>query len=205
MGSREEILGKIKNIRRVKEFDAKDEPDWKGEVLASISDPLDELFRKELAYVNGQCFLVKDEKEILGQLKAFFAQHEVRSIACSNDLYLQLIPDEMKVVNVKDADASITGCEYLVARTGSAIVSSSVTKSRQIQIYPPVHVVIGNESQLRPYLTDAIESLEEKYKGNLPSQISVITGPSRTADIEKTLVLGAHGPRELLVFIIKNK
>ena len=46
--------------------------------------------------------------------------------------------------------------------------------------------------------------IREKYKTRLPSQITLITGPSRTADIEKTLVLGAHGPKELHVFILNN-
>ena len=70
-------------------------------------------------------------------------------------------------------------------------------------VYPPVHIVIANKNQLVDYLEKAYSEIHEKYKNDLPSQITLITGPSRTADIEKTLVLGAHGPRELRVFMTK--
>ena len=54
-------------------------------------------------------------------------------------------------------------------------------------------------------LKDAFKIMKDKYENNLPSMISTITGPSRTADIEKTLVLGAHGPREIFVLLIDDQ
>lgn len=68
-------------------------------------------------------------------------------------------------------------------------------------VYPPLHIVIAKKEQLVDYLEKAYSGISERYAENLPSQIAIITGPSRTADIEKTLVLGAHGPRELRVFL----
>lgn len=68
-------------------------------------------------------------------------------------------------------------------------------------VYPPLHVVIAHKNQIVGYLEEAYTEIRDKYKEGFPSQIALITGPSRTADIEKTLVLGAHGPRELRVFI----
>jgi L-lactate dehydrogenase complex protein LldG len=53
-------------------------------------------------------------------------------------------------------------------------------------------------------LKDAFNAIHEKYSGKLPSMVSVITGPSRTADIEKTLVMGAHGPRELFLILVET-
>ena len=53
-------------------------------------------------------------------------------------------------------------------------------------------------------LKDGFKRLKNKYGQNLPSMVCNITGPSRTADIEKTLVLGAHGPKELIVFLIEG-
>ncbi|MEI7503277.1 MAG: LUD domain-containing protein, partial [Paludibacter sp.] len=70
-------------------------------------------------------------------------------------------------------------------------------------VFPPIHIVIANESQLVGFPEDALVSIQKKYSNNLPSMISTITGPSRTADIEKTLVLGAHGPKEFIVFLSK--
>jgi L-lactate dehydrogenase complex protein LldG len=65
-------------------------------------------------------------------------------------------------------------------------------------------VVVAYASQLVLDLKDAFKLLKEKYGNNLPSMVSVTTGPSRTADIEKTLVLGAHGPKELFVFLLDD-
>jgi L-lactate dehydrogenase complex protein LldG len=64
--------------------------------------------------------------------------------------------------------------------------------------------VIAYTSQLVLDLKDGFKLLKEKYPENMPSMVSNITGPSRTADIEKTLVLGAHGPKELYVFLLEN-
>ena len=65
-------------------------------------------------------------------------------------------------------------------------------------------MVIAYASQLVLELKDAFKLLKTKYGEKLPTLISNITGPSRTADIEKTLVLGAHGPKELIVFLLDD-
>ena len=100
--------------------------------------------------------------------------------------------------------AGITGCEFLIARTGSVIVSSSSESGRQMNVFPPVHIILAHVSQLIDFPEEAFSEIQNKYAEGLPSTISTITGPSRTADIEKTLVLGAHGPKEFLVFLCKE-
>jgi L-lactate dehydrogenase complex protein LldG len=73
-------------------------------------------------------------------------------------------------------------------------------------ILPPVHWVIARPSQLVPRWKDGWQHIKDRYAlTGLPSMVSTITGPSRTADIEKTLVLGAHGPRELWVFLLEEE
>ena len=104
---------------------------------------------------------------------------------------------------MNSAKIGITRCEFLIARLGSIIISSK-QDGRRINIYPEVHIVLALASQLVPDLKDALKSIRKKYADGLPSMISVITGPSRTADIEKTLVMGAHGPKELYVFFIDD-
>ena len=105
-------------------------------------------------------------------------------------------------VDLPDAiEVGISGCEYLIAHTGSVMVSSAQTGGRQLFIYPPTHVVIAKKNQLVDYLENAYNNIINKYGDNIPSQIALITGPSRTADIEKTLIIGAHGPRFLHVFL----
>ena len=98
----------------------------------------------------------------------------------------------------------ITGCEFLIARTGSVLISSDNDSGRQMNVFPPIHIVLAHISQLVNYPKDAVSAIQEKYGEQLPSMISFITGPSRTADIEKTLVLGAHGPKEFIVLLSKE-
>ena len=103
--------------------------------------------------------------------------------------------------NIKEMQVGITTCEYLVARLGSILVSSASGSGRRMNVFPPVHIVIADTSQLVYDIKDALRQVQNKYKPGFPSMISLITGPSRTADIEKTLVMGAHGPKEVYVFL----
>ena len=95
-------------------------------------------------------------------------------------------------------------CESLIARNGSVLISNGNEAGRRLSIFPHIHIVIAYTSQLVLDLKDGFKLLKEKYPENLPSMVSNITGPSRTADIEKTLVLGAHGPKEFYVFLLEG-
>ena len=99
-------------------------------------------------------------------------------------------------------DAGITACEAAVAQTGSILVSSGSCGGRALSILPHVHVVLVSLDQIVATLGDALDLVRSHHAGRLPSMLSFITGPSRTGDIERILVLGAHGPKELLVILI---
>jgi L-lactate dehydrogenase complex protein LldG len=71
-----------------------------------------------------------------------------------------------------------------------------------LSILPPVHIVIAFTSQVLSDLKDGFQVLKERYPNQLPSMINIATGPSRTADIEKTLVVGVHGPKEVYVYLV---
>lgn len=101
---------------------------------------------------------------------------------------------------VREAELGVTGCDYLVAQTGSIIVSTRSAGGRALSVLPPVHLVIAARTQLVPDLAAALRLLRQRYQGHWPSALSVMTGPSRTADIEKILVMGAHGPKRLVVY-----
>ena len=102
---------------------------------------------------------------------------------------------------VREADLGVSTCDCLIAQTGSVVVSTHSTRGRAVSVLPPVHLVIARREQLVPDLPAAMARLRARYDGHWPSSLSVITGPSRTADIEKILVLGAHGPRRLAVWL----
>jgi L-lactate dehydrogenase complex protein LldG len=99
-------------------------------------------------------------------------------------------------------DAGITACECLVAQTGSILVASDSCGGRALSILPHRHVVIATVDQVVPVLADALALVRTRHAGRLPSMLSFITGPSRTGDIERILVLGAHGPKELIVILV---
>jgi L-lactate dehydrogenase complex protein LldG len=103
--------------------------------------------------------------------------------------------------NVREAELGVTGCDCLVAQTGSIAVSSRMG-GRTLSVLPPVHLVIARREQLVPDLSAAFVVLRQRYGKSWPSALTVITGPSRTADIEKILVMGAHGPKRLALFFV---
>ncbi|WP_242434664.1 LutC/YkgG family protein [Hymenobacter amundsenii] len=103
------------------------------------------------------------------------------------------------------AEAGLTSCEALVARTGSVLVSGASGSGRRLSIYPDQHLVLARTSQVVADIGDALALLQRTYgPDQLPSMVSLTSGPSRTADIEKTLVLGAHGPRSLVLFLLDD-
>ena len=103
---------------------------------------------------------------------------------------------------LESCDAGITGCEALVAQTGSILVSSAGCGGRALSVLPPVHVVVATPDQIVATLADALDLARHRHAGTMPSMLSFITGPSRTGDIERILVLGAHGPKELFVILV---
>jgi L-lactate dehydrogenase complex protein LldG len=207
--SRTKILRNLKEkpfSKLVKENIDKPNPEKVNtNVYKTIDDTLINVFKNELEAVDGEVVVCKNKKELDDALQLFIKENNLQNIYTFIPDYLQLFKDKGYNVSKKfndKIDVSITACEYLSARTGTVIVSSKVT-GRRINIFAPVHIIVAKESQLVKDIDEGIDKLTNKYKF-LPSAISYITGPSRTADIEKTLIIGAHGPKNLIVFIEEN-
>ena len=99
-------------------------------------------------------------------------------------------------------DVGITGCDALVAQTGSVLITNHSSGGRALSVLPPHHVVLARREQLVPDLPAAFALLKAKFGAGYPSMISFVTGPSRTGDIERILVLGAHGPKKLTILCL---
>jgi len=106
------------------------------------------------------------------------------------------------VAKLESCDVGITECDALIAQTGSVLVTARSAGGRALSVLPPHHVVLARREQLIADLPAAFDLLKKKYGTSFPSFISFITGPSRTGDIERILVLGAHGPRRLTIFLL---
>ena len=174
-----------------------------------LDDYLEVMFAEQLSLVAGKFIFCEDEIQFIENLLSLADEKGWRKIYCWEEPLQALLshfefPFYSTDTDFLQAEVGITLCESLVARNGSVIMSNGNAAGRRLSIYPPHHIVVAYTSQLVPDLKDAIKQLKAKYPANLPSMVSVVTGPSRTADIEKTLVLGAHGPRELIVFLLEG-
>lgn len=103
---------------------------------------------------------------------------------------------------LESCDVAITSCDALIAQTGSVLITSNSAGGRALSVLPPHHIVIAQRSQMVSDLTAALQLARKIYAPNWPSFLSFITGPSRTGDIERILVLGAHGPKKLTIFLL---
>jgi L-lactate dehydrogenase complex protein LldG len=106
------------------------------------------------------------------------------------------------VRELEKCDAGFSECDAIIAQTGTVLVTNRSAGGRALSVLPPHHVVLVRRSQLVPDLTAAYDLLKRKYGSQYPSMISFITGPSRTGDIERILVLGAHGPKKLSIICV---
>lgn len=207
--ARENILKKIKQAltqpvpvpfpERVKET---------GSVFQPASDDLDVLFAQHFTQLQGRFAFCENEKELASQLNMLFIKREWKAIYCKEEELKQNLQQAgfkaMTATDIESCDASVTGCEYLVARTGSMVMSSGQESGRTVSVYAPVHICIAYTDQLVYDVEEALVSLKEEYGEQLPSMITLATGPSRTADIEKTLVVGVHGPKEVFCFLVQR-
>jgi L-lactate dehydrogenase complex protein LldG len=164
------------------------------------------LFAEKFSSLLGKFSFCESEADLVQQLTGLAEEQKWEEIYCVdenikfafNSFGFKPFSDKP----LKDADVSITICEALVARTGSIVLSSAVSSGRTTSVYAPVHVCIAKVSQLVYDVKDAIALMQAKYGDQMPSMISFATGPSRTADIEKTLVVGVHGPKEVYCFLL---
>ena len=99
-----------------------------------------------------------------------------------------------------DDAAGLSRCESLVAMTGSLLFSSRCG-GRAVSVLPPCHIVIAQRSQLAVDVEEALQRLQAEGVVPQLSYVGLVTGPSRTADIERIVVMGAHGPMRLIVII----
>jgi L-lactate dehydrogenase complex protein LldG len=123
----------------------------------------------------------------------------INAICPALNLPLLRIDNPYDVHELEACDVGISECDALIAQTGTVLVTNRSAGGRALSVLPPHHVVLARREQLVADLPAAFELLKQKYAANYPSMISFITGPSRTGDIERILVLGAHGPKKLTI------
>ncbi|MCS7228603.1 MAG: lactate utilization protein [Candidatus Kryptonium sp.] len=165
-----------------------------------------ERFKFEFERVGGNLIEAKP-KEIYKKLSEIISSENIQKIFAENfeksidekikDLQVsQIITQPHSEKQLADVDASITGCDFLIAETGTIVFIHRENKFKSAVLLPRIHIVIANKTQI----ISTFEELVKRIDGNFDS-IFLITGPSRTADIEKVLVRGVHGPQKVYIIL----
>lgn len=225
MNERENILARLREALRVKapvpgghagvapgpasEHPRSQARRWLPAVAGTAAEQLAQ-FRANAAELKAQFRLLERREELPAALAELcqaegwkrIATHrgELTDFACANLPAPACRTDGGYAVGeLETCDAGITECDALIAQTGSVLITSRSAGGRALSVLPPHHVVLARRDQLLPDLPAAFALVRAKYAPNYPSLISLVTGPSRTGDIERILVLGAHGPKKLTI------
>lgn len=215
--AREAILGRVRQALKR----PSPEPHWTHEPVKSDRlFPLPEAneaglrqrFRDEFAAIQGEWL----EADSVESGKALIAERlhreEIASVLAPDSPKLRKLLDGLSTVRWVDGntptiagwdamDVGVTLAECLIAESGSVLVSSALS-GRAPSVLPPIHWIIATADQLVLGLEEAIAGVRQKYGAQLPSSFTCVSGPSRTADIEKILVFGAHGPRRVWLLLL---
>jgi L-lactate dehydrogenase complex protein LldG len=213
VSSRDKMLSRIRKALASGPAPLPPAPDWAAPVhpplpLADLAVTFAENFRR----IGGEFFYCTDVTELGRELRAWLAERlpsgqqfyvwepTLQALLTTAQVPFQAAETDFQA----QAAAGLTSCEALVARTGSIVVAPATASGRRLSIYPDQHLVLARPSQVVAEIGDALRVVQARYGAQLPSMLSLTTGPSRTADIEKTLVLGAHGPRRLSLFLVED-
>ncbi|MBP6334816.1 MAG: LUD domain-containing protein [Bacteroidia bacterium] len=207
--SREKMLKKIRQALINKTPPRFPGLDVERNIYGVPDESPEEQFAQAFSAVGGKFIFCESELEFLEHLIELTPEYEWKNFYCWEKKITDLMDKAEFPYTTEDYDlpegmVGITTCEALVARLGSVVVSSRQGSGRRLFPVPTSHLVMAYTSQLVPEMKDALLLIKNKYPDQIPSMIASLTGPSRTADIEKTLVSPAHGPRDIFVFLIDD-
>lgn len=217
MSSKEIILNKLKNFK-IKDRASVLSSNYDKDIFSDYpnKNSLLDLFKRRFEALNGELFLTKDISDAGEKLNSILSSiNEKKGITYSSKLIKAVLStkkDLQKHFDVLDDkyleseelatySVGLTTADFLIARTGSIVLNSLNHGGRRLSVLPPIHIVIAESNQI-------LRSLEDIFDSNFISEdwsyATIISGPSRTSDIEKQLVLGAHGPKRLILILIQS-
>jgi L-lactate dehydrogenase complex protein LldG len=208
--SREQVLKAVRKALIHKSEVDISMADAEGEIYtAPEEESLELLFAKNFSSLKGNFLFCESSEALPAMIASLVNDNKWEDIFCAEPEIIEAlskanVPFFSEEKDFLSTNIGITLCECLVARTGSIIVSSRQKAGRRLPVYSNIHVTVAYTSQLVYNLKDAFKLLKKKYETNFPSLVTTITGPSQTADIEKTLVQGAHGPKDIFLFLVDD-
>jgi L-lactate dehydrogenase complex protein LldG len=202
--TREKVLKKVRNALLEPSENPFPELDFDSPVYTRPTEEKDVQFAIEFTKLGGNFIYCQSPSDMLVKVKALFEDHGWKTANCNDDLIKGLLDYAgIKVENtgVSFMNVTVTSCECLISRTGSVMVSSGLQSGRKLPLATDIHVVIAFTSQVVEDIKHAIEFIKFKYNNNMPSMLSIISGTSRSDDIERVMVPAGHSAKEIYVFM----
>jgi L-lactate utilization protein LutC len=178
-------------------------------------------FCEQLIAAGGQAHRVPDAEGAVTRLLELVQTKSIRRVVLGRSSFLNTLqlPERLGAAGIEvisihtlspensraplfAADLGISSADYLIAETGTIVLRASPEEPRSLSLLPPVHIVFADRTRLLPDLFDLFDANLTAEPPTLPSCLSLITGPSKTGDIELRLVTGVHGPGELHVILV---
>jgi L-lactate dehydrogenase complex protein LldG len=221
MESRQSILDRLRSLRKAP--GSRPRPSYTPEAIFADIPTADrasliEQFSRKLTALRGEVFTVASHEEAARKIAELARTSEWlrcgrQRVHLLDRLFeshqeLAFLAPEMTIVEgseslphatVESMQCAFTVADSLIARTGSIVLQATTAGGRRLSVLPPVHCVVATADQLVPCLSPWLSASHQDQSW---SYGTIITGPSRTADIERILVLGAHGPKRLIVIVI---
>jgi len=171
---------------------------WRGEVVETSSSAWIAALAEVVSAKKLQHLLAGRDTWLAPQLGARFAADQLHWFDDS-------LPS-FKLQLFERYDAGITTTRGAIAETGTLMIWPSIAEPRTLSLVPPVHIAVLQASRIVETFHDAIAGTggADDWAGNLPSNALLVTGPSKTSDIQRVLAFGAHGPKELIVILIRD-
>lgn len=204
---REKLLKKIRNsILDKNDLSENFSKDNTSSIFPKNDEPLVLEFAKAFTLNGGKFYYAKTWEELRVELNSMLSTFGFNTVFCLNDSISPMLNTSSFIItnsitDLPTVNAVISECEFLCARTGSVLMSSYLSAGRCGISTNDALVIIAKSEQILPDIDDAIVAVQNKYKGKLPSQLSFVSGPSKSMDVENVMVVGAHGSIEVFVYI----
>jgi len=219
MMTRETMMSRIREAladRKTQVLEMPAPPDvWPMEGLST--DEMGGRFQKNLEAVKGEVVPCDSFDQALEKITVLLDELTVKSIAVLDRplsrkvaerldgkklVFAPADPADASPEELSTLDAGLVSPEYLIADTGSCLFAAPTAFDRLANYITPISIVVAEKSMLRENLSAVWKEMKPRLETATTGEFVIVTGPSRTADIEKILILGVHGPKRLIVFLI---
>ena len=207
---KEQILAKVRNALIEKPEAMFKDIDQRTETWVPISeeDGTAVTFAQNFKDLGGIFIYLEDENEFAECIRQLAPENGWEPLWCTSPA-IQALLTRHNIAFTDSSDrepkqklVSLVDCECLVAQTGSILLSDALSRTRQAYALPDILLVFATTDQIAGGVKEAFRYVRKHHGNKMPSQLTFVTGPSRTTDIEQTLVIGANGIRQVAVFLV---